>query len=41
MPTNALAVIASALIAQRGQIELENIYSRYIELPYGRNEFRG
>jgi FdrA protein len=41
MPTNALAVIASALIAQRGQIELENIYSRYIELPYRRNEFRG
>ena len=41
MPTNALAVIASALIAQRGQIELENTYSRYIELPYGRNEFRG
>ena len=41
MPTNALAVIASALIAQRGQIELEDIYSRYVELPYGRNEFRG
>ena len=41
MPTNALAVIASALIAQRGQIELEDVYSRYVELPYGRNEFRG
>ncbi len=41
MPTNALAVIASALIAQRGQIELEDIYSRYVELPNGRNEFRG
>ena len=41
MPTNVLAVIASALIAQKGQIELENIYSRYIELPNGRNEFRG
>ena len=39
MPTNALAVIASALIAQRGQIELRHIYSSYIELPHGRNEF--
>jgi FdrA protein len=39
MPTNALAVIASALIAQRGQIELGHIYSSYIELPHGRNEF--
>jgi succinyl-CoA synthetase alpha subunit len=39
MPTNALAVIASALIAQRGQIELGHIYSNYIELPLGLNEF--
>jgi FdrA protein len=39
MPTNALAVIASALIAQRGQIELGHIYSSYIELPHGWNEF--
>ena len=39
MPTNALAVIASALIVQRGQIELGHIYSSYIELPRGRNEF--
>jgi FdrA protein len=39
MPTNALAVIASALIAQRGQIELGSIYSSYIELPHGGKEF--
>ena len=39
MPTNALAVIASALISQRGQIELGNIYSRYIELPHDWNQF--
>lgn len=39
MPTNALAVIASALIAQRGQIELRSIYSSYIELPHGWKEF--
>ena len=39
MPTNALAAVASALIVQRGQIELENVYSRYIELPHGWNEF--
>jgi FdrA protein len=38
MPTNALAVIASALIAQRGQIELGHIYSNYIELPRGWSE---
>ncbi len=38
MPTNALAVVSSALIAQRGQIELGNIYSRYIELPPSWNE---
>ncbi len=41
MPTNALAVIASALIAQRGQIELEKIYSRYVELPHDRNGVKG
>jgi FdrA protein len=41
MPTNALAVIASALVAQRGQIELGNIYSRYIELPQSWNDSRG
>jgi FdrA protein len=35
MPTNALAVIASALVAQRGQIELGDIYSSFIELPRG------
>ena len=39
MPTNALAVIASALISQRGQIELGNLYSRYIELPHDWNQF--
>jgi FdrA protein len=39
MPTNVLAVIASALIAQRGQIELGHIYSKYIELPRGWSEF--
>jgi FdrA protein len=39
MPTNALAVIASALIAQRGQIELGSTYSSYIELPHGGKEF--
>jgi FdrA protein len=41
MPTNALAVIASALIVLRGQIELGHIYSNYIELPQGWNEFSG
>ncbi len=39
MPTNALAAIASALIAQRGQIELGNIYSSYIELPHSLKDF--
>jgi FdrA protein len=39
VPTNALAVIASALIVLRGQIELGHIYSDYIELPRGWNEF--
>lgn len=41
MPTNALTVIASVVVAQRGQIELGNIYSRYIELPQSWNESRG
>jgi FdrA protein len=39
MPTNALAAVASALIVLRGQIELGHIYSNYIELPRGGNEF--
>ena len=39
VPTNALAVIASALIVLRGQIELGHIYSDYIELPRGWNGF--
>jgi FdrA protein len=39
MPTNALAVIASALIVLRGQIELGHIYSNYIELPRSWKEF--
>jgi FdrA protein len=39
MPTNALAAIASALIAQRGQIELGNICSSYIELPHSLKDF--
>ena len=39
MPTNALAVIASALIVLRGQTELGHIYSNYIELPRSWKEF--
>jgi FdrA protein len=32
MPTNALATIASATIASRGKIDLEQIYDKYIDL---------
>jgi hypothetical protein len=32
MPTNAFATIASATIASRGRIDLEQIYSKYVDL---------
>jgi hypothetical protein len=32
MPTNAFATIASATIASRGKIDLEQIYAKYIDL---------
>src|SRR5688572_32131570 len=41
MPTNALAVIASALVALRGQMDLAHPYSTYIELPHALKEVRG
>jgi hypothetical protein len=32
MPSNAFATIASATIASRGKIDLEQIYAKYIDL---------